>query len=233
MTEAKIKVALIHAVDIAIAPIKSAFQNDWPEAEVVHLWDETLSIERAKEASLTPFLFERVASLYELAKNSGVDAVMFTCSAFGEAIEVIAKDADIPVLKPNQAMFDEALTMGKPVTLLGSFEPAMAGMAQEFFDAALVANNQAHDQANNPAGYPTELHQVCVPEARSALQQNDIEGHNQLMLQAAQSQVQVDVIMLAHFSSSVAKSLLETETRKTVLSSPECAVRYLKRTLTS
>lgn len=229
MTEAKIKVALIHAVDIAIAPIKSAFQSEWPEAEVVHLWDETLSIERAKEASLTPFLFERVASLYALAKNSGVDAVMFTCSAFGEAIEKIAKDADIPVLKPNQAMFDEALAMGTPVTLLGSFEPAMAGMAQEFFDAALAASSQAHDQASHPA----ELHQVCIPEARSALQQGDIEGHNQLMLQGAQSQEQVDVIMLAHFSSSVAKNLLETETRKTVLSSPECAVRYLKRTLTS
>ena len=229
MTEAKIKVALIHAVDIAIAPIKSAFQHEWPEAEVVHLWDETLSIERAKEEVLSPFLFERIASLYSLAKNSGVDAVMFTCSAFGEAIEHIAKDADIPVLKPNQAMFDEALAMGKPVALLGSFEPAMAGMAQEFFDAARAAN------------YQPELHQACIPEARSALQQGDIAGHNQLMLQAAQSisqlqeqsQKQVDVVMLAHFSSSVAKTLLETETRKTVLSSPECAVRYLKRTLTS
>ncbi|GAM64422.1 hypothetical protein JCM19232_1092 [Vibrio ishigakensis] len=32
------KVALIHAVDIAIEPIKRAFENEWPEAETLHLW---------------------------------------------------------------------------------------------------------------------------------------------------------------------------------------------------
>ncbi|GAM68597.1 hypothetical protein JCM19236_919 [Vibrio sp. JCM 19236] len=212
------KVALIHAVDIAIEPIKRAFENEWPEAETLHLWDQALSVERAKTASLTPFLFQRVESLYQLALESGVDAVMFTCSAFGEAIEKLAQHSEIPVLKPNQAMFEQAIELNKPIAMLGTFEPAMQGMVEEFYQLA--------DES-------AELVTLCAPEARVALNQGDADTHNQQLLKKAESLDEIDVLMLAHFSSSIAKSLIEKETQKTVLSSPECAVRYLKRVLCS
>ncbi|GEM77974.1 aspartate/glutamate racemase family protein [Vibrio superstes] len=212
------KIALIHAVDIAIEPIKRAFENEWQDAEIVHLWDQTLSTERAKTDALTPFLYQRVNSLYELARDADVDAVMFTCSAFGEAIEALAMRSDIPVLKPNQAMFQQALELNKPIAMLGTFEPAMQGMIQEF-----------HQQGEETV----QLETLCSPEARAALNQGDLDAHNQLLLQKVKSLNGIDAVMLAHFSSSVAKSLIEQETQKTVLSSPECAVRYLKRVLCS
>ncbi|GAL20572.1 Bll2908 protein [Vibrio maritimus] len=105
------KIYLIHAVEIAIKPIKEAFESHWPEAELVHLWDETLSIERAKTKQLTPFLNRRIEELVKLAIEGGADAIMFTCSAFGSAIERAANNAAIPVLKPNQAMFEKAIAL--------------------------------------------------------------------------------------------------------------------------
>ncbi len=214
------KIVLIHAVDIAIEPIKDAFSIGWPEADIVHLWDETLSIERAKTADLTPALSERVNALFELAKMNGADAVLFTCSAFGEAIERLAVNSDIPVLKPNQAMFDEALAANLPTTLLGTFQPAMAGMEAEFIEAA------------KEQGKPEVLDSLCVPEARTALKEKDIDSHNQYLLDGIQSIREEQVIMLAHFSSAVAQAKLQQETGMKVLSSPECAVRQLKKTLT-
>lgn len=74
---------------------------------------------------------------------------------------------------------------------------------------------------------------LCAPEARVALNQGDADTHNQQLLKKAEPLDEIDVLMLAHFSSSIAKSLIEQETHKTVLSSPECAVRYLKRVLCS
>ncbi len=213
------RIALIHAVDIAIQPVKEAFEQDWPEATLIHLWDETLSIERAKTDDLTPFLYRRVEQLLDLAISSKVDAVMFTCSAFGEAIDEVAKKTDIPVLKPNQAMFELAITQEAQVALLGTFEPAMKGMELEFTR-----------ESDRIEGY-SSLTSLCVPEARNALKAGNEQEHNQQLLQGALQLEDVDVIMLAHFSSSIAKPLIEQQTQKTVLSSPECAVSYLKQVL--
>ncbi|GLT13747.1 aspartate/glutamate racemase family protein [Vibrio algivorus] len=213
------KITLIHAVDIAIEPIKKAFQELWPEAQLVHLWDQSLSIERAKSKQITPALYRRIADLTEMAMQTGTDAIMFTCSAFGEAIEQVASQTSTPVLKPNEAMFKKALSMKTPITMIGSFAPAMEGMESEFY---LEAQSQ---------GVTTELTCVCVPESRIALSRGDIDTHNQLVVQAIKALSTESIYMLAHFSSSYAKTELEKATGKPVLSSPHCAVLHLKNLL--
>ncbi|ANQ20220.1 hypothetical protein BA893_00440 [Vibrio natriegens] len=209
-------ITLIHAVDIAIEPIKKAFEELWPEAQLVHLWDQSLSIERAKSEHITPALYRRIADLTEMAQQTGTDAIMFTCSAFGEAIEQVAFQAPIPVLKPNEAMFKKALSMKTPITMIGSFSPAMEGMECEYYLAAISQRVVA------------ELTTVCVPESRIALSHGDVDTHNQLVVEAAKALPNESAYMLAHFSTSYAKTELEKATGKPVLSSPHCAVLHLK-----
>lgn len=218
MTKIK-KIILIHAVEIAIDPIKDAFQSLWPEAELAHIWDESLSIERAKYDTLPPVLFERVNRLVQLAMATNPDAIMFTCSAFGEAIERANELVDIPILKPNQAMFERALSLSTSIGMVGSFAPAIAGMENEFYQSAATLNPTA------------QVTSICLPAARDALNNNDIELHNSLCLEGAQTLQEQNVIMLAHFSSSYAKHTLERSTGKVVLSSPHSAVEYLKNLL--
>jgi hypothetical protein len=54
------RIALIHAVHPAIAPIRAAFAADWPEAEAISLLDDSLSIDRAKDAGVTPAMMQRL-----------------------------------------------------------------------------------------------------------------------------------------------------------------------------
>ncbi|EGQ7904531.1 TPA: hypothetical protein O4G41_004473 [Vibrio alginolyticus] len=212
-------ITLIHAVDIAIEPIKKAFEELWSEAQLVHLWDQSLSIERAKSEHITPALYRRIADLTEMAEQTGTDAIMFTCSAFGDAIEQVALKTSIPVLKPNEAMFKQALSLNSPISMIGSFAPAMEGMEREYY-------LEAHSQ-----GIAAELTCVCVPESRIALSHGDVDKHNQLVVEAAKALPNESAYMLAHFSSSYAKTELEKATGKPVLSSPHCAVLHLKSLL--
>lgn len=47
-TAPPVRIVLLHATPVAMAPIQSAFADRWPEAEIVNLLDDGLTIDRAR-----------------------------------------------------------------------------------------------------------------------------------------------------------------------------------------
>lgn len=213
------RIALIHAVTIAMQPIEKAFAELWPEAELVNLLDDSLSIDRAKERELSTHMGSRIQFLTDYALDVGAKGILFTCSAFGSAIENAAKNAAVPVLKPNEAMFRQAIESGGQVGMLASFAPALSGMEKEFY--TMAAENQSN----------AKLLCHCVPEAKQALDAGDEEAHNRLMADGVKALNEADVIMLAHFSSARAYEAVKERTDKPVLTSPSSAVALLQKKL--
>jgi dihydrodipicolinate synthase/N-acetylneuraminate lyase len=83
---------------------------------------------------------DRFLALARYAKASGADGVLFTCSAFGPCIEACAREfSPLPVLKPNEAMIEDALALvgarGR-IGLLATFGPTLESMPAEFAAAA-------------------------------------------------------------------------------------------------
>ncbi len=215
MTDAK-RIALIHATRIAIDPIVSIFQSDWPETEHVSILDESLAIDRSKQDHLTEELSERIIALCRHAEGLGSDGVLFTCSAFGTAIEKAAGSATIPVLKPNEAMFEKAFSLGDRATMIYTFPPAVAGMEQEFHSEAVRCHSAAKIQS------------IYAEGARQAIEQGDIEKHNKIISQTVSEVKDADVILLAHFSMARATKQAMTATDIPVLNSPATAIEKIK-----
>lgn len=217
---ARPKIVLVHATQLAIAPVATALAEIWPEAEVVSLLDESLAVDRAKTAALTADLSGRIGKWADHAEQVGGDGVLFTCSAFGPAIEAANRSCAIPVLKPNQAMFDDALTQGPRAALLYSFAPAGASMAEEFFEAARAR------------GVAASLEKIFVPDALEALRAGDAARHDKLIAEAASAITRVDSIMLAQFSMARARDAAQAVAGAAVLTSPVAAVTKLKTLIT-
>jgi aspartate/glutamate racemase len=213
------RIALIHAVPMAIAPVAAAFDALWPDAERINLLDDSLSVDRQRAGALTPAIAARIGALAEYAKACGADGILYTCSAFGEAIEAVARMSRVPVFKPNEAMFDEALAAGRRIGMLATFPPSVAGMEAEF-------------RAQAGASGAT-ITTVCVPDAMAAAQRGDMAAHDALLRDAAQRQELegCDALMLAQFSMAPAREAVQAVVRCPVLTSPASAVRKLKSLL--
>ena len=210
------RIALIHATKIAIDPIVSACQTYWPEVEHVSILDESLAIDRCKDKNLTEALSSRIIALCRHAESVGSDGVLYTCSAFGKAIETAALSSALPVLKPNEAMFEQALSMGDRITMGYTFPPAVSGMEQEFRDYASRSQSAA------------AINSVYAEGARQAVEQGNIEEHNKIIAQTISRVKDADVILLAHFSMATALGHANAETETPVLSSPAAAIEKIK-----
>jgi hypothetical protein len=69
-----------------MAPASNSFKKLWPEASIINLLDESLAIDMLIDKKMTPRMVERFARLGQYCVDAGADAILFTCSAFGEAI---------------------------------------------------------------------------------------------------------------------------------------------------
>lgn len=214
---ASARIALIHATPVAIEPIRDALSSGWPEADVVNILEDSLSSDRARSKELTPEMHERIADLARYARKIGADAILFTCSAFGAAIEKAAASFDIPVLKPNEAMFEEAIRYGRNNAMIATFGPAKGGMEAEFAEEAARLDPQAR------------LTSYVVEEAMMALRSGDVRTHNRLVAEKAASLEGYDAILLAHFSTARAAAAVRASVSVPVLTSPDAAVRKLRR----
>jgi len=214
------KIALVHAVQAAIPPIEDAFKNLWPEARRTNLLDDSLTADREAAGSLTPQLSKRIMSLASYAAGTGADAVLFTCSAFGDAIDAAARALPLPVLKPNEAMFEAALNAGDRIGMLATFAPAVDSMEEEFREMA------------RQRGSAATIETFVAPGARAALIAGDIAEHDRLVAEAASVFDHCDALVLAHFSTATAEEQVRARTRRTVApSAPRSAIAKLRSVL--
>ncbi len=173
----KPRVVLLHGTPVAIEPIQRAFATRWPEAEAVDLLDASLSVDRARDHELTPRMFERFVELGGYAQRLGAEAILVTCSAFGPAIERMAKELPVPVLKPNEAMFREAIGRGRRIGMLATFAPSVLTMTEEFEQFV----GELGGEAGAKVGAQATLETIVVEGAMDALRKGDADRHNALI----------------------------------------------------
>jgi len=211
------RLALIHALAHSIAPINDALARDWPEATRMNLLDDSLSADLAASATgLDEAMTRRFVALTDYAVGTGAQGILFTCSAFGPCIDAVKRrHAAIPVLKPNEAMIDEATALGVRIGLVATFGPTLRSMPAEF-----------------PPG--VELRTVLADGALEALNRGDADRHDALAAQAAKHLVEAEgcgAIALAQFSLARARPRVEAACGVPVLTTVDSAVRALRARL--
>lgn len=210
------RIALIHALAQSVAPINEAFARDWPQAQRMNLLDDSLSADLARNGrGLDASMHARFDRLAQYAVDTGAQGILFTCSAFGPCIEAVANThAEIPVLKPNEAMIEEAAQGQGTLGLIATFPATLESMPPEF---------PVH----------VRLQTAWAEGALGALNAGDTATHDALIAAQAVALRERGCtrIALAQFSMARARAACVAATGLPVLTTVESAVRALRRRL--
>lgn len=218
------RIALIHALEESVAPARTAFAGEWPEAYCYDLLDTSLAVDRAQAGRLDDAMTARFRALADYAAStSGVGgrtaAILFTCSAFGPAIDAAKVTTGIPVLRPNEAAFSEAFGLGSRILLAVTFEPSRDSLKAELEAMARLA------------GRSVTVETVLIEGGLAALKAGDGERHDALAAECiGRHAAGVDVVILGQFSLARARSVIAARLGPTpVLTTPHSAVKAIRR----
>jgi Asp/Glu/hydantoin racemase len=146
--------------------------------------------------------------------------ILFTCSAFGPAIDAVKQRLSIPVLRPNEAAFEVALSQGDSIGLVVSFGPSLPSLTDELKTMA------------SDLGRSVKINAVVAEGALAALKSGNGEQHDRLVADAVRDLGPVDVVILGQFSLARAHAAARSVSEVPVITTPDSAVALLRQLVT-
>ena len=185
-----------------------------PGVRLFHMVDESLIKDTIQHGELRRVSMRRLLKLLESAQDAGADAALVTCSSIGEAVRLGQSLMDIPVVRVDEAMAEEAVRRGARIGVMATVRTTLEPTLALLRDKAAAA------------GHDVELVPCLCDGAFEAVLAGDTATHDAILSQALREDMRgVDVIVLAQASMArVVEAMAPGDLAAPVLSSPELAV---------
>ena len=206
------KIAMLHTSSATLAVMQQLIGDIMPEAEVMHLVEESMIKQVMKAGGVTPDIAARIADYIRIAEKADCDIFITACSSIGTAVEQCQFMTSVQLARIDCAMVDEAINKGEHIAVL-------ATVATTLKPTLDFVRRKVQESGKQP---------VLMEEAFHALLNGDMGTHDRIVSEGLQKAFgQADVIMLAQ--ASMARVLQNMpEPPVPVLTSPESGIRWLK-----
>ena len=214
------KLFVIHTSDVSLDYLKTLFQKIIPEVQVYNIVDDSLLDEIMKNNCVTKSVAARFCTYALQAQYSGADLILSQCSSAGPAADIASRIVDVPVLKIDQAMAEEAVTRGSRIAVIGTVSSTMLPSTE-------LIRSVAREK-----GLSVEVTPYLVDGALDILmKENNRQKHNHLILE--QIRAVTDCSDVVVFAQGSMVSVLDDlgDTKIPVLTSPEIGVRRARKEL--
>ena len=212
------RVVMIHALAESIPPVRLAFKDEFPEAEVINLLDEGLLIDFP--GSITPSLRRRMSDLICYCQDNRADAIGLACSVYAPVVDSARDLVDVPLVSSYGPVMSDAVAAGPRVGVIATNEATMSDSAYYLKLGAQEAGVEIHITQR----LATDLIQVLREGGQSAFE-------NRLEDETLSLAKEVDVVLLSQFSFATALEHLQKVSPVPVLSAPHSSARTLKKML--
>ena len=213
------KIVVVHTSLVSHEVLTRLFAEIIPEAQVMNIIDDSLLAEVSAAGHITPGIVSRMCKYFDNAQALGADLIFNQCSSVGEAAAIAARTVSVPVLRIDEAMAEQAVSLGSRIGVVATVGSTVSPSCQLIRDKAAAAGRQV------------EVVPYLVDGALDVLMREGKERHNALVLETVRRcERECDVVVLAQASMIVLLPLL-AEFKKPVLTSPEAGVRKARALL--
>ncbi|MCA0229999.1 MAG: aspartate/glutamate racemase family protein [Bacteroidetes bacterium] len=212
---------LVHTSATLVPVFQELCKQYIPHVNVFNIVDDSLIKQVINRGELRADTARRVVNYAGSAESAGADYIMFTCSSIGAAVEAAADLTQVPVLRVDQPMADQAVATGSRIGVIATLPTTLAPTSDLVQRRAAVV------------GKDIQLKAVLCEGAFEALMGGNPTLHDTMVAKALKElSTQVDVIVLAQASMArVVDTLSESEKIVPILASPPIAMAYLATVL--
>ena len=212
------RVTMIHAVAESIPPVRLAFSEEFPEAEVINVLDEGLLIDF--DDHLTPHLRRRMSNLIGYCRDNQADAIGLACSVYAPVVDSAKDLIDVPLVSSYGPVMADAVAAGHRIGLIASVAATMRDSEHYLRLAA------------EEAGKVVEPHLCLAEDLITVMRAEGQSGlERRLEEEVMKLAPDVDVVLLGQFSFAAALEHLQKVSPVPVLSAPHSSARAQKRLL--
>ena len=183
-----IRIGAVHALMNSIGPTQAAFVKRWSAANVAHLLDGSLYLDRSRGTADDAEMASRVERLIAYSAATGAEGIIFTGSFFGDAVKKARGRMTVPVVTSFDGIIERAFKVDCPLHILATAPDSvtllMGELQREAAQRSRVVTLSGH----------------AVADALDALISGDPERHDHLVIEAVRA-VDLDAaILFAQFS---------------------------------
>lgn len=211
------RLAIIHTSPATVEPMKALAAELLPESDVVNFVDDSILPQLAANGANLEDVQERLVHYACFAEDVGADVILEACSSVGEVVAEMQAAVEIPIVRIDEAMAEEAVQRGTRVGVAATL-PTTLGPTTRLLRAKA---SQARKQV--------EVIPLLIEGAFQKLAAGDREGHDDLLVEKLQGlTAETDVVVLAQASMARVLPRLPDAARAKCISSPRLAMERVR-----
>ena len=218
-TGKRFRIGAVHALLNSIEPTQAAFERLWPAADVAHLLDGSLYLDRSLGTAVEAEIASRIERLIRYSADAGSRGILFTGSFFGDAVRMARQSVDVPVLTSFDGLIASALELHRPLHLIATAPDSLSLLTTELEGEA---KRRSH---------PITVSGKAVAGAMAALLAGDSFLHDRLILDEVLRADPSTAVVFAQFSMERALEQCASVAQVTVVGPASAGVTHLYRML--
>jgi len=211
---------IVHTGPVTVQPLVAQAAELLPDVRIVNLIDDSLLKDVMAAGGVTPAVTSRMKQYYKIGQEMGAVAILNACSSVGEVADAAMSSLDIPLVKIDVAMAEEAVSrasrIGVAATVATTLDPTVR----------LIEKT-----ASRLGKEITVIRKLCEG-AFDALLAGDTEKHDQLVAAGLEELAgEAELIVLAQVSMGRVADALGERITVPVLTSPRLGIQRLATVL--
>ena len=212
-------VALVSSTRAVFGPMEAAFREVFPEAQILHILDETLIEDFRREGGLSPHSRQKALRMALTAEEAGVDGILVTCSTLSPSVDDLRPFLKIPIVKIDEPVIEEVVRSAEKIgllataeTVLKSVEPLVIKKAQDF-------------------GRKVSICRFVKGDVWPLLQKDPAAFYRAIAEAATEAARECQAVILTQVSIAPGRDYVEEKSRNKIYASPIYAVQTLRKVL--